>query len=187
MIELFSINRVNKSPASFDPQKLMAFQADDFAALSEQQRLDAVRPFAQSAGLLDGEGAETKLAAVVVAAEDRLKVAGDIVDFDFCFIDDISYDQKAFQKRIVKPENACELLTQFRDIVEGADKFDAASAETLLKEFCESAEIKIGQIIHAIRVATTGQPAGFGMFDTLAILGKEKVIERIDHAIAAAK
>ena len=59
-----------------------------------------------------------------------------------------------------------------------------AEAETLLKGYCETAEIKIGQIIHAVRVAVTGSAVGFGMFDTLAILGKDKVCERIDRTLA---
>lgn len=187
MVELFSIARVNKAPASFDPQKLLAFQADDFAALPEPQRLSAAEPFAKAAGLLESPNALETLAAVVTAAGDRLKMAGDIVDYDYCFIDQVTYDEKAFQKRIVKPDDACDLLSQFQSLVESADTFDAQAAETLLKDFCESAGIKIGQIIHALRVATTGQPAGFGMFETLAILGKQRVAERIAAAVKAAQ
>ncbi|TWU04601.1 glutamate--tRNA ligase [Stieleria varia] len=193
MIELFTIGRVNKSPASFDPQKLLSFQADDFAALSPEARLQRTLPFAQAAGFMqqpgfaDQQAAERTLAAVVDAAGDRLKMAGDIIDYEYCFADEVSYDEKAFQKRIVKPEDACELLAGFRDQVAGACDFDPQSAETLLKSFCETAGVGIGQIIHALRVATTGQPAGFGMFETLAILGKERVCQRIDAAIAAAK
>ncbi|WP_182865526.1 glutamate--tRNA ligase [Stieleria mannarensis] len=181
MIKLFSLQRVTKSPASFDPQKLMAFQADHFAALPAQVRLDAVAPFAIAAGLVESKD-DPRLAAVVAAAGDRLKVAGDIIDFDYCFVDSIEYDPKAFKKRISKPADACDLLSGFRDVVLAADTFDAAAAESLLKGYCESAEIQIGQIIHAVRVAVTGTAVGFGMFDTLAILGKEKVAERIEKA-----
>ena len=181
MTELFSLERVTKSPASFDPQKLMAFQADHFASLPDAERLSAVAPFAIAAGLVDS-GEDPTLAAVVRAAGDRLKVAGDIIDFDYFFHDQLTYDEKAFTKRISKPDNACDLLSGFRDQVLAAGQFDAESAETLLKAFCDSAEIKIGQIIHAVRVAVTGTAVGFGMFDTLAILGKEKVARRIENA-----
>lgn len=182
MIELFSLSRVTKSPASFDPQKLMAFQADHFAALPDEERLAAVTPFALSAGLVDSAD-DPRLSAVVSAAGDRLKVAGDIIDFDYCFVDAIEYDPKAFAKRIVKAEGACDLLAGFREsVLAAADQFDAAAAESLLKGYCETAGITIGQIIHAVRVAVTGTAVGFGMFDTLAILGKEKVAERIENA-----
>ncbi|WP_372894289.1 glutamate--tRNA ligase [Stieleria sp.] len=181
MIELFSLARVTKSPASFDPQKLMAFQADHFASLSAEARLQAVAPFAIAAGLVESSD-DPKLAAVAAAAGDRLKVAGDIIDFDYCFVDAIEYDPKAFAKRITKPADACDLLAGFREVVLAAESFDAAEAESLLKGYCETADIQIGQIIHAVRVAVTGTAVGFGVFDTLAILGKEKVAERIENA-----
>lgn len=182
MVEHFSLKRVTKSPASFDPQKLMAFQADLFADLPHEDRLSAVAPFAISAGLVDSAGNDT-LSKVVVAAGDRLKVAGDIIDFDYFFTDQIQYDDKAFQKRIAKADGACELLTGFREQVLSADKFDPESCESLLKGYCEQQGIKIGQIIHAVRVAATGTAVGFGMFDTLSILGPQCVADRIEKAV----
>jgi glutamyl-tRNA synthetase len=182
MIELFSLERVTKSPASFDPQKLLAFQADCFAALDLETRVGAAAPFAVAAGLVESAD-DPQLSAVVEAAGDRLKLAGDIIDFRYCFNDDFEYDAKAFQKRIVKPTDAVALLREFRARVLAAERFDAENAESLLKGFCEEKEIKIGQIIHAVRVATTGTAAGFGMFDTLAILGKQRVAERIERAV----
>jgi glutamyl-tRNA synthetase len=182
MTQLFSLDRVTRSPASFDPQKLMAFQSDQFAALSDADRLSAVAPFAISAGLVRSADDPT-LAAVVAAAGDRLKVAGDIIDFKYFFSDEIEYEAKAFNKRIVKPDDACDLLSGFRQRVLEADEFDAETSEALLKAFCEASEIKIGQIIHAVRVAVTGTAVGFGVFETLAILGKEKVAGRIENAV----
>ena len=58
----------------------------------------------------------------------------------------------------------------------------AAKSDVDLKEWVEAEQIKIGQVIHALRVAVTGKAAGFGMFETLAILGKEKCLTRIDWA-----
>ena len=129
---------------------------------------------------------DPKLAAVVRAAGDRLKMAGDIIDFDYCFADSIEYDAKAFTKRITKPADACDLLSGFCDKVKQAETFDAASTEKLLKDFCEQREIQIGQIIHAVRVAVTGTAAGFGVFETLEILGQEKVVSRIEGALQKA-
>lgn len=183
MIQHFSLDRVKSSPASFDPQKLMAFQADAFAALPLEQRVQRAKPFAQQAGLLVGDDTEKMLSTVVDAAGDRLRIAGDIVDYDYCFSDAVSYDEKAFQKRLIKPDDACELLAKLRDHLSGVDAFDAQSLEESVNGFCEGLEIKLGQVIHALRVATTGKPVGFGMFETLAVLGKHKVVARIDAAL----
>ncbi len=186
MIEHFSLARVNKAPASFDPKKLLAFQGDAFAQLPLQVRIDRVKPFAQRAGLLNEPGSEAKLDAVVAGAEDRMKMAGDILDFDYFFLDSFEFDDKPFQKRICKPSAARDLLAQLRDHLATAESFDAGSLETSVNEFCNSAAIELKDIIHAIRVATTGKAGGFGMFDTLAILGKDRVLARIDRALARA-
>lgn len=186
MINHFSLARVNKAPASFDPKKLLAFQADAFAKLPLQVRVERVKPFARRAGLLDGPGAESKLDAVVAGADDRLKLAGDIVDFDYFFIDDIEYDEKSFEKRICKTTGARDLLAQLRDRLVQAESFNAASVESCVNEFCTSAAIELKDIIHAIRVATTGKAGGFGMFETLAILGQQRSVARINQALARA-
>ncbi len=186
MIENFSLGRVNKASSSFDPKKLVAFQGDYFAALPLDDRIARVKPFAERGGLLAGEGADALLRTVVESAGDRLKMGGDIFDFDYCFIDQFEYDDKAFNKRILKPEDACELLAKLSEHLGGCDAFDAEAVEASVNAFCEANEIKLGQIIHALRVATTGRPAGFGMFETLAVLGKEKVIERIGKAVERA-
>ena len=186
MIQHFSLQRINKAPASFDPRKLLSFQADAFAALPLQQRIDRAKPFAQRAGWLTDTHADQTLQAVVQGASDRIKMAGDIVDFDYFFVDQIAYDDKAFDKRICKPENARQLLAELRDHLSHCQSFDADSIEASINIFCDSAEIELKDIIHAIRIAATGKPAGFGMFETLAILGKHKVLARIDAALQRA-
>ena len=183
MIELFKLDRVNSSPASFDPQKLLSFQADAFAALPSDQKLKLVTPYAESAGFLADDNAPTKLRAVVDGAGDRLKMAGDIIDFDYCFCDEITFDPKAFKKRILKPDDARELLGKIATYLSDVSDFDVAACENHVKTFCEAESIELKQIIHALRIAVTGVPAGFGMFETLAVVGKEKVIQRIGAAL----
>ncbi|SMP54658.1 glutamyl-tRNA synthetase [Neorhodopirellula lusitana] len=186
MIELFKLERVNKAPASFDPAKLSSFQGDAFAALSDEERTERVKPFAAAAGwFTEGDAAsEQQLGAVVAAAGDRLKMGGDIIDFDYCFIDDYDVNQKAYQKRLVKPERAGELLGKLRTHLEGVTDFGTEAIEVEVKQFCENESIGIGDIIHALRVATTGAAGGFGMFETLNVLGKERTLARIDRTLA---
>lgn len=145
-------------------------------------------PYLQKAGLVESPppaGAETKLAQIIEAAGDRIKLAGDVLDYgDFFLPDDqLPYDEKAFDKRLRKPPEAVELLTKLKTQLAAADPFDAASLEKLLHGFVEQENINIGQIIHALRVAVTGKSIGFGMFDILAILGKEHCLARIDRAV----
>ncbi len=188
MIEHFTLDRVNKAPASFDPAKLAAFQDRAMQRLPIKQRVALVLPFLQQAGyVVDPPPCDTApyLTQIIDAAGDRIKVAGDILDYAEFFVadDQIAYDEKAFEKRLRKPENAVELLQEFRAQLATVEPFDTANLETSLKTFVESKEIKIGQIIHALRVAVTGKAVGFGMFETLAILGRDRCLTRIDEAL----
>ncbi len=188
MIKHFSLERVNHSPASFDPKKLLAFQDRAMQQLPVKQKVAQVLPFLQSAGLVANPPAcdtAPKLTAIVEAAGDRIKMAGDILDYaDFYTADDeLVYDEKAFSKRLIKGD-AHLVLKLFRETLAPLSTFDAEALETALKSFVEVEEIKIGLIVNAVRVAVTGKAVGFGVFETLAILGREHSLARIDRALA---
>ena len=190
MIEHFSLERVNRSAASFDPQKMMAFEERRMNALPVAARVDAVSPYLARLGILGTEPNETereRVAAVVAAAGDRLKVAGDIVRYTEFFQDDAAfpYDEKAFRKRIGAPD-AADRLRRFRPVLETVEPFEAASLDAALQRFVEAEGIRIGQIIHAVRVAVTGKGVGFGLFEALEVLGRAACLARIDRALEAA-
>ena len=191
MVRSFSLQRVNRAPASFDPQKLMAFQDRRMARLPLKQKVARVLPFLQASGLVgEPPSCDTApyLTKILEAAGDRVKVAGDILDYDDFFVEqDLPYDEKAFQKRILKPADAVSLLAKFRAVLAEAESFDTATLEELLRQFVEQQGIKMGQIIHAVRVAVTGKPVGFGLFETLAILGRDRSLKRIDRCLALAQ
>jgi glutamyl-tRNA synthetase len=188
MVRHFSLERVNKAPASFDPEKLMAFQARAMQRLPVKQRVARVVTFLQRSGLIaDPPPCDTApyVTRIVEAAGDRLKVAGDILDYDDFFVadDQLRYDVDAFEKRIRKPDGVRELLQQFRAEIAAVEPFTAERLEQLLHAFVETRGIKAGDIVHAVRVALTGKAVGFGLFDTLAILGRQRSLARIDRAL----
>jgi len=125
------------------------------------------------------------LANVIRYAGDRIKVAGDILDFtDFFQPDDaFLYDETAMKKRITDPPEAISLLREFRDELATHEEFTHAALEQLMQQFLLSRNRKIADIIHALRVAVTGKGVGLGMFETLEILGKKRVLRRIDRTL----
>jgi glutamyl-tRNA synthetase len=114
-------------------------------------------------------------------------VAGDILQFPEFFVPDerLSYDAEAFDKHVGKP-GAAELLAGYRDALPDIDPFDAATLDAFTHRFVEQRGIKIGEIIHAIRVAVTGKSIGLGLFDAMAVLGKASTITRINQALGRA-
>jgi glutamyl-tRNA synthetase len=167
----------------------MAFEARWMQRLPIKQRVAKAVPFLQRAGLVsDPPSCDTApyLTKILEAAGDRLKVAGDVLDFDDFFVadDKLAYDEAALEKRLRKPAGACELLTQYRHAIAAVEPFAAADLETATHDFVAVNGIKIGDIVHAVRVAVTGKAVGFGLFDTLAILGRERCLARIDQALS---
>jgi glutamyl-tRNA synthetase len=188
MIDLFSLERVNKGPASFDPKKLWAFQERRMQALPVEEKMPLVIPYVEKARLTAQPitpSARDQITRIVQAAGERLKTAGDILDYaDFFVADDqLTYDEAAFDKRLRKPAEAAGLLRRFRDRLSQAEPFDASTLEKLLHDFVQAEGIQIGQIIHALRVAVTGKAIGFGVFDGLTILGKQHALARIERAL----
>jgi glutamyl-tRNA synthetase len=191
MIRLFSLERVNKAPASFDPQKLLAFQERYMQQLGGEERSLMTLPFLQKAGLVPRpapKDEEDYVGEVVRAAAERIKVAGDVLDYADFFTPDekLPYDEAAFDKRLRKPAEAAGLLRKFRDRLAATpdwDADDAAALEAVMNDFVQAEGVQLGQVIHAARVAVTGKPVGFGLYETLAILGKPRCLARIDRAL----
>jgi glutamyl-tRNA synthetase len=180
----FSLDRVNRSAASFDPKKLLSFQERYMQALAVEARLELVLPFLVQAGWLSSPLAAPdveRVRGIVAAAADRIKVAGDILDYDEFFVADeaIRYDEKAFDKRIRSAPGAVGLLAALRTELAALPSFDAASLEQLFADFVAARGLGLGAIVHAARVAVTGKAVGFGLFDILALLGRERVLARL--------
>jgi glutamyl-tRNA synthetase len=183
MIDLFTLDRVNKAPASFDLAKLFAFQDREMQRQPPERKLELCRPFLQKANIHAGDA---RPRAILQAAGDRIKVAGDILDYTEFFVDDdqFPYDDKAFEQRLKKPAEAAGLLRKYREVLASASDFDPATLEAGMNAFVAAEGIKVGQIIHAVRVAVTGRGVGFGMFETLAILGQPSCLARIDRTLS---
>ncbi|MBL9083355.1 MAG: glutamate--tRNA ligase [Planctomycetales bacterium] len=190
MIENFSLERVGKSPASFDPKKLWAFEDRYMQELPTKKKVPQLIPYLQKAGYLskpvDCEMGP-KLAQIAEAAGNRIKTFGDVLNYtNFLTADEkLTYDEGAFTKAVKAP-GAVELLAKYAAQLATVEPYDVARLEAFSQEFITAEGKKIGELVHPLRVALTGQGVGLGLFDTLAILGRESSLRRIELAIAKA-
>lgn len=192
MIQSFSLERVNRAPASFDPQKLVAFQARWMQRLDLKKKVALVLPYLQKVGWVTSPppcSIAERIEKVVRAAGDRLKIAGDILQYDEFFVDDaqLAYQDADLQKRIASVPDAPQWLSEFAERLKQTRPNHAAEYEHCLKAYLEEKQLKIGQIIHALRVAITGKGLGVGMFEAMEILGTESICCRIAQALAKAQ
>jgi glutamyl-tRNA synthetase len=187
MIRDFSLERVVKSEASFDPAKLLAFQQRYMNRMAIADKVEHCLPFLLQANLVqsDTPAIRERVAKVIEAAGDRITVSGDIIRFDELFVDDaqLSMDEKAFEKRFIKSPESGPLLEAFKKQLGAATSFKAADLEGELNAFVESTGVKLGDIMNPLRIALSGKSSGVGVFEMLEILGQESSIHRIDAAL----
>jgi len=190
MIENFSLERVNPAPASFDPTKLLAFQMQYMREVPLDEKVAGVLPYLERAGLVAppvSDETRAYVARIVEILGDRIRVFGDILlQASFFFGDEVTFDDKAFAKRVLAP-GAAERLADFRAWLADQSAFDAASLDKGTQDLMAAKGLGLGDIVHAVRVAVTGVAAGPGLFDTLSVLGKETCLRRIDRALARAR
>jgi glutamyl-tRNA synthetase len=100
----------------------------------------------------------------------------------FYFTDDFDYDPQSVAKHFT-PENEPRLKS-IRDGLNSVAKFDAAEIEAALKSTAANLGVKFGAIVHPTRLAATGSTVGPSLYHLLEVLGEEKVLARIDRALA---
>jgi glutamyl-tRNA synthetase len=186
MIELFSLERVNSGAASFDAKKLFAFQERYLQALPIEEKVKLSLPYLQRVRAVADPPSENERAVVtriVKEAGPRLTVAGDVLSYTDFFTSDhqLPYDDKAFDKHIRKSP---DLLRKSRELLSGIVKFEAGAIKSRVEEFAQAGGVKAGPVSQMLRVAVTGKEIGFGTYETLEILGRERCLARIDRALA---
>lgn len=186
MIKNFSLERVNNSSASFDPDKLFWVAGEYMKALPAEKKIEGCIPFLQRAGLMDTPPQPFQmetLKKVIIASGDRLKLYSDILLYGAPFFrKEPDYDPKSLAKRVGK-DGVPLLLKEFSEVLKSLDDFEVARLESSLREFCQARNLNTGILIHALRVSTTGIEVGPGVFDCLNILGREESLNRIQLAL----
>lgn len=189
VVENFTLDRIVKGSAGLDPDKLLAYQEYWMGQLSQEQKVAGCLPYLVRSGLVREPVSDEQrsfVSRLVAALGERLKLFSDIVGYDEYFVADaeLTYEEKTFDKRLRNADGAANLLREYRDRLAETDISEAAELESFTAEFVGSRGMKLGDLVHALRVAVTGKPAGPGMFDCLALLGREPCVARIDRALA---
>jgi glutamyl-tRNA synthetase len=187
VVENFTLDRIVKNPAGLDPDKLFSYQAHWMGQVPLDEKVERCAPYLVKAGLIaESPDATTRgyLRQVISILGERLKVFSDILDARDFFVaeDQLEYEESAFEKRL-HSAGAADRLRRLRDRIAEIRPFEAIKLEAELRAFVEAEGIKMGEIVHAIRIALTGKTTGPGLFDCLAVLGPERSLARIDRAL----
>lgn len=189
MIELFSLEGLNGSPSVFDLDKLNWMNGVYIRSLTPEELLRATLPFLQDAGVVDGEPEGDRrayLLEVLKLEQERLKRLDEAPAVtDFFFKDPPAYDEAAVNKWLRKPESRATLNALLAKL-ETLPEWTVEGAERAVRGTIEELGVKPGEVIHPTRVAATGRTVGPGLFETLATLGRDRVLARVRTALELA-
>jgi glutamyl-tRNA synthetase len=180
LIEVFDLAHIGRSAGVFDPEKLLSLNADHIRATPPDKLVEPLKPFLKRHGV---EVTDNVLMQKIVATlHARSKTLGEMAESAlFYFADSIDYEDKAV-KKFFNPA-AAESLQLMINQFEKLQEFSEENLENAFKAVVEQTGQKLGQIAQPVRVALTGKTASPGIFEVSAILGKDKVISRLQKAI----
>jgi glutamyl-tRNA synthetase len=205
VVERFDLPQILRHNARFDYEKLLWLQGEYARELSDDRFYElAVRALSKSGIKFDEEffkagfhhelainafaksGIDTNkfyVKAALDTCKGKIKTFSELPAYaGFYFTDKVDYDTGAAKKDFV-PENKPR-LEKLRDAFAHAPAFNAETLEAALKETAKTLGVKAGVLVHPCRLAVTGKTSGPSLYHLLQVLGKERVMARIEKALA---
>jgi glutamyl/glutaminyl-tRNA synthetase len=185
LVRAFALEGISGGNAVFNPEKLDWFNQQHIARLAPDELAIRVKPWLETAGLWRDDYLTDRHAwffAVLELLRPRAKRLDDFASQGALFFRDaIEYDAAAVETHLRAPGVDAHLAAI--DAAFGAlETFDPASTESALRALADARSVKAGVLIHAVRVAVAGKTVSPGLFDVLALLGRDRVHARIAAA-----
>jgi glutamyl-tRNA synthetase len=179
MVKLFTVERIGSTPARFLVDKLQWLNGQYIRKCPLDRLVGLCTPYLAAKYDLSKIPAAT-LAEAVRQQQERLKRLDEIVPLTkFVFADSVEVDEKAVTKWL-KADGGKAVLEELRAGLAGMERFEKEPVENLLKSVAEKRGLKLGKVAQPLRVAVTGTDQSPPMHETLSILGKERVMARVD-------
>ncbi len=183
LVAKFNIDRLNPSPAAINFSKLDHFNGLHIRNLSVPDLADRTKTFFQTAGY-DVE--DDKLLKVTPLIQPRIITLEDAPEMGGFFFEDQVHPQPEdlVGKKMTPAESAFAAQRAYQ-ILDNLPELDPDIAEEKMRALAEELGLKVGQLFGILRVAVTGRTVSPPLFETMAIIGKETVLERIQQAVSS--
>lgn len=179
LVEAFTLERVGKAGAKFDPDKAKWFNQQYLRSKSDEELAHEIEALAQMKGY---DRPKDFLTGVCRLMKERASFIPEIIENGTYFFEaPVVYDEKTVSK---KWKDATPLhMEAFAALLDGIDQFDASNLEAAFKSFLESESLGMGAILPNLRLLVTGEGMGPGMFEIMELLGKEETLRRMREGI----
>jgi glutamyl-tRNA synthetase len=183
LIERFSIEGINKKSAVFDEQKLLWMNGIYIRSKSEKELHDLVIDLIRSIESVDVKWDADYVIRFIRLMKDRVRTLREFVSNGLYFFrDPFEYDPNGVQ-RYWQKENIIESFEVLKKRFISNNHWNESSLERIIRETAEEKNVGVGKVIHPVRLALTGSTASPGLFEMMALLGRESVLRRIEKAI----
>ena len=181
LIEKFSIQKLNPSPAAINFSKLDHFNGLHIRNLEVNDLAERLLPFFEKAGISPDLSTLQKIAQIL---QIRLVTLDEAVDkAGFFFKDDVYPDPDDLIAKNLTAKESANLARRAYILLADLSEISHDSAEQPLRNLAEEMNVKVGQLFHVVRVAITGQKISPPLFESMEIIGQEKSLARLDMAI----
>jgi glutamyl-tRNA synthetase len=179
LIELFDLDAVGKSPAVFNPEKLLWLNSHYIKEASPERLLEEMKPL-WPVGIDTSDSVFTQ--KVIADLHTRVKTLAELANMaDFYFAEEIKYEEQAAQKFLTV--DVLPHLQEVINAISSVQNFTKEGLEAFLMNFTAERNIKFKIIAQPLRVALTGKTVSPGIDDVMVTLGKDRVIKKIQNAI----
>ncbi len=177
MINMFTIERCQSSPAQFDEKKMKWMNGEYLSKISNESFNKEAFKIITS---LHSSASENLVKKVIALIRDRVKVFEDIEKLvNYFFVDNIEYDEKLIAKKI-KKEGIKELFNYFTLEISKIDSIDEVSLKKIIDNYIKETGKSYGEVMIPLRIAVSGASGGPDLIGVLSTLGKPTIIERIN-------
>lgn len=179
----FSLDRVSKSGARFQPDKAKWFNAQYMHHKTDAELAVLYQPILREHGISIPDSEAGKIAGIM---KERATFVSDLWDLtSYFFIAPTEYEEKQL-KKYWKGENPAH-LAELREIIAGIEDFSAEATEAVVHPWIEEKGYGMGQIMNSLRLALVGAGKGPGMYQVTEQIGKAETLRRMDYLIANVK
>ncbi len=180
LIGKFSMAKLNASPAAVNFSKLDHFNGLHIRSLEQEHLASRLVPYFHAAEL---EVTEAELAPIVPLIQERIRTLNEAVDMSgFFFRDAVRPDPQQLIGKNMSPVESADAVSRSTELIQEFDRLDTEPLELALRGLADDLDLKVGQLFGILRVAVTGQRVSPPLIETMEILGKDLVLERLKRA-----
>jgi glutamyl-tRNA synthetase len=181
LIDAFALDALGSSAGVFNPEKLEWVNAQHIKRLSSDELAQVVKPFVTARGWTP-RGDDAWLARAVATLQERAKTLVELVDLAaYYFTDDVPLDPEAAAKHLGKANP--DALRELRAALAALPTWTTAAIQEAFESVLGRHQLALGKIAQPVRVALTGGTVSPGIFEVVEVIGRERVLARLDRAL----